>query len=64
MKLNITIIEAKRKRLGITKSELARRSGISKQLLNFYLNNPDRLNNVSQIARALKCTGKSIIAED
>ena len=64
LKLNIDLIEKKRISLGITKKELAKRCEISKQLLNFYYNNPYCINNMVHIANALKISWKNILVED
>lgn len=63
LKLNIELIEEKRKKMGITKNELAKRCEISKQLLNFYYNNPQCINNMVHLANALKISWKNILVE-
>ena len=64
MRLNIEVIEKRRRQLGITKTELARKSSISKQLLYHYYKNPQCLNNAGPLADALGLSWRSIILKD
>jgi len=63
MKLDIARIESRRKKQGLSKSALASKAGISKQLLHYYLNNPHVINNVSAIAKALDINPKLLLQE-
>jgi len=64
MILNWKEIEKKRKKCGITKTELAKRCNISKQLLDYYRRHPSCLRGVSAFAGALKCSGKNLLLDD
>ena len=63
MKLNIELIEEKRIRQGLSKTALAEKAGVTKQLLNYYYNHPSFINNVSALAKALGCKGKTLLME-
>ena len=61
MRLNINRIEKRRKRMQLTKTALANKAGISKQLLHYYLENPQVINCVQKIADALEINPKLLL---
>ena len=60
IKLNIDKIEFERKRLGLKKAELARKMGISRQLLNDTMKKK-QLFHVDKFARVFKIDPKDLI---
>jgi transcriptional regulator with XRE-family HTH domain len=66
MKFNFKIINAELKKMGINKSELARRNNMSRQLVNYYFNKNSRatLRKAEQLAVLLKVKKPSTLLID
>lgn len=60
IKLNTNKVERERKRLGIRKAELARKMGISKQLLNYTIKHR-QLFHVDKFAEVFDMDAKDLI---
>jgi len=60
LKLNINKVERERKRLKMTKTALAKRMGITKQVLNYIMNNRT-LTHAHKIARIFDINPKDLI---